>query len=115
MNPIFKEYCKFLKDTVNLELEEGYYWLDNQIIKALDKQGNIHKLYTIIEQIRKTAQRILHFIFHSRAKPIQNLKCVVLWRTNLCKVSNLLIYSYIELLLMTICPFHIKFLETMKQ
>ena len=47
MNPIFKEYCKFLKDIVNLELEEGYYWLDNQIIKALDKQGNIHKLYRI--------------------------------------------------------------------
>ena len=48
MNPIFKEYCKFLKDTVNLELEEGYYWLDNQIIKAFDKQGNIHKLYRIV-------------------------------------------------------------------
>lgn len=48
MNPIFKEYCKFLKDTVNLELEEGYYWLDNQIIKAFDKKGNIHKLYRIV-------------------------------------------------------------------
>lgn len=47
MNPIFKEYCKFLKDTVNLELEEGYYWLDNQIIKAFDQEGNIHKLYRI--------------------------------------------------------------------
>ena len=48
MNPIFKEYCKFLKDTVDLELEEGYFWLDNQIIKAFDKQGNIHKLYRIV-------------------------------------------------------------------
>ncbi len=48
MNPVFKEYCKFLKDTVNLELEEGYFWLDNQIIKAFDKQGNIHKLYRIV-------------------------------------------------------------------
>lgn len=48
MNPIFKEYCKFLKDTVNLELEEGYYWLDNQIIKGFDKQGNLHKLYRIV-------------------------------------------------------------------
>lgn len=48
MNPVFKEYCKFLKDTVDLELEEGYYWLDNQIIKAFDKQGNIHKLYRIV-------------------------------------------------------------------
>jgi 3''-phosphoadenosine 5''-phosphosulfate sulfotransferase (PAPS reductase)/FAD synthetase and related enzymes len=48
LNPIFKEYCKFLKDTVGLELEEGYYWLDNQIIKAFDKQGNVHKLYRIV-------------------------------------------------------------------
>lgn len=47
MNPIFKEYCKFLKEKVNLELEEGYYWLDNQIIKVFDKQGNVHKLYRI--------------------------------------------------------------------
>ena len=48
MNPIFKEYCEFLKDKVNLELEEGYYWLDNSIIKTFDKEGNIHKLYRII-------------------------------------------------------------------
>ena len=48
MNPIFEEYCIFLKDTVDLELEEGYFWLDNQIIKAFDKQGNIHKLYRIV-------------------------------------------------------------------
>lgn len=48
MNPIFSEYCKFLKDKVNLELEERYYWLDNRIIKAFDKQGNIHKLYRIV-------------------------------------------------------------------
>ena len=48
MNPIFKEYCKFLKEKVNLELVEGYYWLDNQIIKAFDKQGNIHKLYRLV-------------------------------------------------------------------
>ena len=48
MNPIFKEYCKFLKDKTSLELEEGYYWLDNQIIKAFDKSGYIHKLYRII-------------------------------------------------------------------
>lgn len=48
MNPIFREYCEFLKDKVDLELEEGYYWLDNSIIKAFDKQGNIHKLYRIV-------------------------------------------------------------------
>lgn len=48
MNPVFKEYCKFLKDKTGLELEEGYYWLDNSIIKAFDGQGNIHKLYRIV-------------------------------------------------------------------
>lgn len=48
VNPIFKEYCKFLSDKVGLELEEGYYWLDNQIIKAFDKNGGIHKLYRIV-------------------------------------------------------------------
>ena len=48
MNPIFREYCEFLKDKVDLELEEGYYWLDNSIIKAFDKEGNIHKLYRIV-------------------------------------------------------------------
>lgn len=48
MNPVFKEYCKFLKDKIGLELEEGYYWLDNSIIKAFDKQGKIHKLYRIV-------------------------------------------------------------------
>jgi len=47
MNPVFKEYGKFLKDTCGLELEEGYYWLDNQIIKCFDYEGNIHKLYRL--------------------------------------------------------------------
>lgn len=61
MNPIFKEYCKFLKDTVDLELEEGYFWLDNQIIKAFDKQGNIHKLYRIvIDNDLSTSYKIPH-------------------------------------------------------
>lgn len=44
-------------------------------------------LITIIKQIQKTAQKILYFAFHSRTKHIQNLKSVVLWRTNLCKIS----------------------------
>ena len=47
MNPIFKEYCKFLEEKAGLKLEEGYFWLDNQIVKAFDKQGNIHKLYRL--------------------------------------------------------------------
>ena len=45
INPIFNEYITFLKDNnIDLELQEGYYWLDRQIIKAYDKQGKIHKV-----------------------------------------------------------------------
>lgn len=48
MNPIYNEYINFLKDndvnTDELNLKEGYYWLDRQIIKAYDKQGKIHKI-----------------------------------------------------------------------
>lgn len=50
MNPIFNEYLTFLRDTSGKqlsELKEGYFWLDNQIIKGFDKQGNIHKFYRI--------------------------------------------------------------------
>ena len=49
---------------------------------------------TIIEQIQKTAQKILRFVLHPRTKRIQNFKSVVLWRTHLCRISNLLIYIY---------------------
>ena len=45
MQPIFNEYIQFLKDNgVDLPIEEGYYWLDNQIIKAYDTKGNLHKI-----------------------------------------------------------------------
>jgi len=50
VNPIFNEYLTFLRDTSGKqlsELKEGYFWLDNQIIKGFDKQGNIHKFYRI--------------------------------------------------------------------
>lgn len=50
MNPIFNEYLTFLRDTSGKQLsdlKEGYFWLDNQIIKGFDKQGNIHKFYRI--------------------------------------------------------------------
>lgn len=48
MNPIYNKYIGFLKDKgvdVNkYKLKEGYYWLDRQIIKAYDIEGNIHKI-----------------------------------------------------------------------
>lgn len=50
MNPIFNEYLTFLRDTSGKQLsdlKEGYFWLDNQIIKGFDKQGNIYKFYRI--------------------------------------------------------------------
>lgn len=55
MNPIFKEYIKFLNDTsINKdkvkelsEIKEGYFWLDKLIIKVFDKQGNIHKILKV--------------------------------------------------------------------
>ena len=50
MNPIFNEYLTFIRDTTGeklSELKEGYFWLDRQIIKGFDKQGNIHKFYRI--------------------------------------------------------------------
>ena len=48
MNLVFGEYLRFLKEKgIEIEkykLEEGYYWLDRQIIKAYDKVGKIHKI-----------------------------------------------------------------------
>lgn len=50
MNPIFKEYIDFLRNTSGEklpELREGYYWLDRQIIKGFDRQGKTHKFFRI--------------------------------------------------------------------
>lgn len=48
MNLVWKEYIKFLKDNgLKYKLEEGFYWYDKSIIKAYDKQGNIHKIFRI--------------------------------------------------------------------
>ena len=50
MNPIFNEYIGFLNNTSKTkikDLTEGYFWLDHQIIKAFDKNGDLHKLYKI--------------------------------------------------------------------
>ena len=52
MLPVFKEYIQFLKDVTNNDnqlddLAEGYYWVDNQIIKSFDKKGNTQKFLRI--------------------------------------------------------------------
>lgn len=51
MNPIYDGYIKFLRDMSGEELpdlKEGYFWLNRQIIKGFDKQGNIHKFYKVV-------------------------------------------------------------------
>lgn len=48
MNPIYKEYIEFLNNNnINLDIKEGYYWLDKQIIKAFDDKGQTHKIARI--------------------------------------------------------------------
>lgn len=52
MTPIFNEYIRFLNDVNHSDidiscLQEGYFWLDNSIIKGFDKQGNIHKFFRV--------------------------------------------------------------------
>ncbi len=50
MNPIYNEYIKFLRDTSGEKLpefKEGYFWLDKQIIKGFDLQGQEHKFYRV--------------------------------------------------------------------
>ena len=48
MNPIYKEYIEFLSNNnINLDIKEGYYWLDKLIIKAFDDKCQIHKIARI--------------------------------------------------------------------
>jgi len=49
MLPVFKEYISFLQSNGDLpvDLVEGYYWLDNQIIKAFNKKNKIEKIFRI--------------------------------------------------------------------
>lgn len=47
MQPIYKEFIDFLENQthMNLNIEEGYYWLDNHAIKYFDNNSNLHILY----------------------------------------------------------------------
>lgn len=65
MNPIFNEYLTFLRNTSGKqlsELKEGYFWLDNQIIKGFDTQGNLHKFYRIkvSDNLKVLFQRVVN-------------------------------------------------------
>lgn len=49
MNPIFNEYIEYLKDNdINLGLNEGYYWLDRQIIKCFSDKGEVIKVARLL-------------------------------------------------------------------
>lgn len=49
MTPVFEEYIKFLKDNnVDINIESGYYWIDRQIIRGFDKNGESHKVVRIL-------------------------------------------------------------------
>lgn len=75
MNPIFNEYLTFLRDTSGKQLsdlKEGYFWLDNQIIKGFDKQGNIHKFYRI--KISDLLLNILHLAHRGSSKFIPKIQ-----------------------------------------
>lgn len=51
MNLVFGEYINFLKDNgLELDLQEGIYWLDRSIIKAYDTKGELHKIVRILVQ-----------------------------------------------------------------
>ena len=46
MQPIFKEQIQMWRDLgFDIPIKEGYYWLDNGIIKAFTPDGQPHKLY----------------------------------------------------------------------
>ena len=46
MKPIFNEQIQMWSDLgFNIPIKEGYYWLDNGIIKAFTPDGQLHKLY----------------------------------------------------------------------
>ena len=69
INPIFKEYIQFLKDNkVDLDLQEGCYWLDKQIIKAYDKGGNIQKIARIVTDDKLN---ITYKTYKDKIKPIE--------------------------------------------
>lgn len=52
LNPIYNDYISFLKDKgfnfPEVNIKEGYYWLDRQIIKGFNKKnGNLEKIVKV--------------------------------------------------------------------
>ncbi|MCD7996500.1 MAG: phosphoadenosine phosphosulfate reductase family protein [Clostridiales bacterium] len=91
MNPIYKEYCQFLKDKTGLELEEGYYWYDNSIIKAFDKQGKLHKIYRIKvnDNLSMTISKPKSYINESEVELMSWYELVELNKESIVKRENI--------------------------
>ncbi len=49
INPIYNDFINFLesKGLEKEKIQEGYYWFDRMIVKAFDKDGNIHKILRV--------------------------------------------------------------------
>ncbi len=48
LNLIWGDYIEFLKNKgIYIDIAEGYFWLDRQIIKAYDCNGELHNLYRL--------------------------------------------------------------------
>lgn len=85
LNLVFKEYIGFLKDKgLPVELEEGYYWLDRQIIKAYDKSGKLHK---ILKMTVSDDLEISYKIYDNKPFEIESWQDTV--KRNISKLSEL--------------------------
>jgi phosphoadenosine phosphosulfate reductase len=77
MLPIFNEYIQFLYTKgVDIGLKEGYYWIESQIIKAYDKQGELHKIARLqiddnLNTSLKTIYKVKEFEIESWTETIQ--------------------------------------------
>lgn len=63
IQPIYQEYINFLKDhNINLDwLEEGYYWLDNGIVKGFEQDGTLKKIASIKTSINQDKNSKYHY------------------------------------------------------
>lgn len=97
MQPIFKEYIDFLKDSgldefkeengLKFKLKEGYFWLDRRIIRGYNKNGKQVKL------LRFDIDNKLNLIFktykHYNKKQLEFLSWQDLYNVNKDKIKQL--------------------------
>jgi len=82
LNPIYDEYIDFLKHNGlpnEIDLKEGCYWLDRQIIKAYDINGGVHKI------LRVYTDDELNVTFKTYKKEVFEIE---LWDKTIVRNSN---------------------------